>query len=337
MNTALEALLFPYRRGLLSVPAPDTRLLFLNAEMTPALKEMALTLTLVQPRYDKARVLINAGYDIAASPAVHDVVWALPGKDMEEMQYLLAVAVKSVRAGGIVVAAAPNDAGGKRLAECFESLGLAPHEESKNKSRVVYAAVESYNRAQADLWRVQGEEQPVLNGRVLACPGLHGWNKVDAGSEILMRHVPPLKGHVADFGCGWGYLALQAIAVSPDLKQLSLMDVDSRAVSLAQRNIAKQAPGLPINAFWTDLANPEQKLGPFDAILLNPPFHEGTQSVPALGLAIITTAARSLTSDGTLYLVANRHLPYEKTLHALFKDVAVLADEGGFKALACRL
>ena len=87
---------------------------------------------------------------------------------------------------------------------------------------------------------------------------------------------------------------------------------------------------------WTDLSHPDTKLGPFDAILLNPPFHAGTHALPALGQAIITTAAQSLKPGGKLYLVANRHLPYEKTLAALFEQVDVLADEDGFKAFVCR-
>jgi 16S rRNA (guanine1207-N2)-methyltransferase len=270
---------------------------------------------------------------------VFDAIWLLPGKDMTETQYFLAQAVRSATEDAVILAAAANDAGGKRLEGLFEDLGLSPHSESKHKARVVFTTVgREWNREQADIWLKQGGEQPILDGSLLSCPGLHGWDKIDAGSALLARHLPPdLSGNVADFGCGWGYLSLQAASISKRITHLTLIDIDSRAIKLAQHNVRSQNPALPVDALWTDLTYPDVKLGPFDAILLNPPFHEGTHAVPALGQAIITTAAKSLKKTGCLYLIANRHLPYEKTLQALFSRVELLADENGFKAFACRL
>jgi len=338
MDYITETLLFPYRKGLIEGPIPESRLLFLNAENPTILKEFFAPV-LVQHRYDKAKPLIEAGFKVTSdSPdGKFNTVWVLPGKDMTEAQYLLAQAVRSAAEGGTILAAAPNDAGGKRLEGLFEELGLSPHAESKHKARVVFASVDSgWNRALAESWFAQGQEQHILNSDILSRPGLHGWNKVDTGSALLARHLPPdLNGSIADFGCGWGYLSLQALAVSKNIKRLTLVDIDARAVDIARRNVRSQHPDLPVDTLWTDLTHPDVKPGPFDAILLNPPFHDGTHALPAIGQAIITTAARSLKPDGRLYLVANRHLPYEKTLGALFGRVDVLGDEDGFKAFVC--
>ena len=201
---------------------------------------------------------------------------------------------------------------------------------------VFASADKGWNRGQADIWLAQGQEQHILNSTLLSCPGLHGWDKVDTGSALLARHLPAdLSGSVADFGCGWGYLSLQAATVSKKITRLTLVDIDARAINLAQRNLQSQNPALPVDTLWTDLTHPDTRSGPFDAILLNPPFHDGTHAVPALGQAIITTAARSLKKTGRLYLVANRHLPYEKILHTLFNRIDVLGDENGFKAFLC--
>jgi 16S rRNA (guanine1207-N2)-methyltransferase len=332
-----ETLMFPYRKNLIERPAADARLLFLNAE-DPALLKDIVSPTLIQSRFDKALPLIEAGYKVTDKPnGKFDTVWILPSKDREETQYLLAQAVRASAKDGLILAAAPNDAGGKRLEGLFEELGLSPHVESKNKGRVVFATVdEGYNHEQADKWFAQGQEQLILSSALVSRPGLYGWDKVDEGSALLARHLPSdLSGSIADFGCGWGYLSLQATAVSKKITSLTLVDIDSRAVDIARRNVQSRHPDLHVEKLWTDLAYSNTKLGLFDVILLNPPFHAGTQAVPALGQAIITAAAQALKPTGKLYLVANRHLPYEKKLEALFKQANVLEDAGGFKAFVC--
>ncbi len=340
MNSITETLLFPYTRGLIERPKPDSRLLFLNAENPSLLKELTSPV-LVQPRYDKARSLIEAGYKVipARPEGKFDTAWILPGKDMTETQCLLAQTVISAKENGIILAAAPNDAGGKRLEGLFENLGLTPHAESKHKARVVYASIDkNCNKEQAGIWLAQGQEQFILNSDLVSCPGLHGWDKVDTGSALLARHLPAdLRGSVADFGCGWGYLSLQAAATSKKITRLTLIDIDSRAIYLAEKNVRNKHPSLTVEALWADLASPDKRLGKYDVILMNPPFHEGTHAVPALGQALITTAAHALKPSGSLYMVANRHLPYEKTLQALFSRINPLADENGFKAFDCKL
>ena len=47
--------------------------------------------------------------------------------------------------------------------------------------------------------------------------------------------------------------------------------------------------------------------------------------------AFIRQAAAMLKRGGTLWMVANRHLPYEAELKAAFKRVTPLEEGGGFK------
>jgi 16S rRNA (guanine1207-N2)-methyltransferase len=56
--------------------------------------------------------------------------------------------------------------------------------------------------------------------------------------------------------------------------------------------------------------------GPFDAILMNPPFHTGQATDVDLGRAFLKVAFASLKRGGKLLLVANRQLPYEAVLEA---------------------
>src|SRR5690606_20172087 len=54
---------------------------------------------------------------------------------------------------------------------------------------------------------------------------------------------------------------------------------------------------------------------------------------PGLGQRFIEVAAQALRPGGRLFLVANRHLPYEATLARAFTGVQVLAQGGGFKVV----
>jgi 16S rRNA (guanine1207-N2)-methyltransferase len=66
---------------------------------------------------------------------------------------------------------------------------------------------------------------------------------------------------------------------------------------------------------------------------MTPPFHLGRTADPALGRAFITAAARVLAPSGSLWMVANRHLPYESTLAASFAKVEEIAGDTRFKVL----
>ena len=54
--------------------------------------------------------------------------------------------------------------------------------------------------------------------------------------------------------------------------------------------------------------------------------HNGREADPALGQAFVRAAQRGLAPDGVLWMVANRHLPYQSVLTELFLTVE---DAGG--------
>jgi 16S rRNA (guanine1207-N2)-methyltransferase len=155
------------------------------------------------------------------------------------------------------------------------------------------------------------------------------WDRVDAASKLLASHLPSdLKGRVADFGAGWGYLALQVLACCPRVAALDLYEADARALALADENLADAH--VPVHCHWHDVANGMDER--FDAIVCNPPFHAlGRGERPDIGRAFIASAAQALNPGGSLWLVANRHLPYEDALADGFASVRIVAQQAGFK------
>lgn len=160
----------------------------------------------------------------------------------------------------------------------------------------------------------------------VTAPGVFSSDGVDPASALLASHLPPSLGaQVADLGAGWGYLSAQALSRT-DVSELHLVEADHAALDCARQNVTD-----PRAIFhWAD-ATRWQAPKPLDTVVMNPPFHIGRSGDPALGLAFIANAARQLAPRGILYMVANRHLPYEADLHRLFGKVDSVGHDPRFK------
>ncbi len=156
-------------------------------------------------------------------------------------------------------------------------------------------------------------------------PGVFSWNRIDPGSAVLLDHLPPLSGQVADFGCGIGVLS-KAVLTSAKVTQLTMVDLDRRAIEMAKRNITDDRAQF----VWADVRALPTLLT-YDCVVMNPPFHEGGLENQALGQSFIMTAARALKNGGICWLTANRHLPYEAILKPLFRRVTLMAEADGYK------
>lgn len=175
-------------------------------------------------------------------------------------------------------------------------------------------------------WRAQSLGQ--VEGFRTA-PGVFSADGVDPGSALLAAHLPRKLGRVAvDLGAGWGYLAARALALDSGLERLHLVEADRIALDCAEVNLRDRRARF----HWADARgwNPPE---PVDCVVMNPPFHSGRAADPGLGRAFIAAAARILAPRGQLWMVANRHLPYEAELGAHFAQVAELAGDARFKIL----
>jgi 16S rRNA (guanine1207-N2)-methyltransferase len=159
-------------------------------------------------------------------------------------------------------------------------------------------------------------------------PGLFSADAVDPGSAALAAALPDELGAVvADLGAGWGWLSAQILART-GVTALHMVEADHAALQAAVENV-DDPRAIP---HWND-ARMWQAPAPLDAVVTNPPFHTGRAADPALGQAFIATAARVLAPRGALWLVANRHLPYEATVESLFAEWRTVDTGQGFKIL----
>ena len=250
------------------------------------------------------------------------MIYAPPG--VLERRYALAQALRVLRVGGRLDVMAPKDRGGSRLRKELEAFGLEVGDSAKAHHRrcvVVKAGTETG----LDAAIAAGSLQQVEGLEAWSQPGVFAWDRIDAGSALLAGHLPALKGHGADLGCGYGALATVVLR-SAGVTSLRLVDLDRRAVEAARRNVEDGRATFE----WAD-ARTLEDTGDLDFIVSNPPFHDGGAEDRRLGQAFVRKAAGMLKKGGEAWIVANRHLPYEAELNAAFKRVRPVADQGGYK------
>lgn len=167
--------------------------------------------------------------------------------------------------------------------------------------------------------------------RVLLHEGVFARGALDDGSRMLIEALDVRASDVAlDLGCGSGIIGMVMARLVTD-GHVTLVDSDTVAVGLAQKN-------LQLNG----ITNAEVRAGDgyaavpgalFDLIATNPPFHLGRQQTSEIALGFIAGALGALKPGGRLYVVANRFLPYEREMAAVFGEVREIAGDSRYKVL----
>jgi 16S rRNA (guanine1207-N2)-methyltransferase len=335
MSDALDALFHPFAKGLLRLPQAD-RVLFLRAEPVPGLSaEWRQAMVCEQgfrPAWESLRAHgLTAECEISGEG--FGLALCLLTKHKAETLSNIARAWTALRPGGTLVCAGGKDVG---VASVERALKAAVGEVSslaKHHCRVFWGV-----RAQeappvlAD-WMAAGAMQIAPATGCWSRPGLYNWNKVDAGSALLAEHLPPdLAGRVADLGAGWGYLSARLLERCPAVATLDLFEAEWHALEAAKANLARKAASGGLGFHWHDVAA-GLPANAFDAVVMNPPFHQGKTVDVDLGRAFITAAAQALAPKGRLFFVANRQLPYEAVVDAKFKRSGTLAETGLYKVI----
>ena len=229
------------------------------------------------------------------------------------------VAAACAQADLVIVDGQKTDGVDSLFKACRKSLGNLPSI-TKGHGRVFwFAATDAF---------AEWAAPPPAKGPhgFFTAPGVFSDGAVDAGSALLVETLPQkLPARMADLGAGWGYLAGPVLA-RDGVKSLDLIEAEALSVACARLNVTD-----PRAVFhWAD-ATQFAADAPYDGIVMNPPFHASRASDPGLGRAFIQAAARLLAPHGKLWMVANRHLPYESTVTECFRNVDIIGGNGTFK------
>lgn len=336
-DPALDALFSPFASGDLSMPG-DRDVLFLRARPGAWMyREEARDWHCVQSFKPAADALVRqvSRVEQNALDRRYARVLVLPPRQRDEARALFAEAMRRVKDDGIVVASIANNEGARSGQDDLEQLAGPLRQLSKHKCRVFWTnpgcTIDPDLLAQ---WQGHDEIQTIADGWQ-SRPGLFAWNRIDPASALLASQLPTdLQGVAADLGAGFGYLSAELLKRNAGIRAIDLYEAEARALEPARRNLARVAAAgerseVAIDVIWHDVSVGLAKK--YDVIVSNPPFHQGRADLPGLGQRFIDVAADALHSDGQLWLVANRHLPYEATLSARFSHVRVAAQDDAFK------
>jgi 16S rRNA (guanine1207-N2)-methyltransferase len=168
------------------------------------------------------------------------------------------------------------------------------------------------------------------NLTVWSKPGIFGWKKIDEGSRFLFEYVDHVWGDppqsALDLGCGYGYLSISALRHWPDVRLLAV-DNNIAAVGACARNLLEF--GERTRIICSDAGGDINEK--FDAILCNPPFHQGFAHASELTEKFLHHIRRLLAVKGRALLVVNQFIAIETTAAPLFGYVKTIARNKSFK------
>jgi 16S rRNA (guanine1207-N2)-methyltransferase len=327
-------LLFPFERGEIDPPAAGQSALIIGALHAMRLPdEWVAESKWVQGLRPNYLALQCAGLDVTAEMTGqdHDIALVLCGRHRGQNEHWISEALKRVRAGGLVVIAGGKNDGIDSLRK--RVAGIIPIEGSLSK----YHGTVFWLRRPLTIEDVIFDDGNAGNSKNAegfnTAPGMFAHKKADIGSLLLAETLPKgLAGAAADFGAGWGYLSAALLRNSPNLASLDLCEADFQSLQAAKKNIGSLAGDTRVGFYWIDLLQ-ESTGNKYDLVVMNPPFHQGRAAEPDIGTRMILAASKALKPGGRLFMVANKNLPYEKTLGMSFSKYREIANADGYKVI----
>jgi len=292
-----------------------------DADLSSLPTDRTVVIQPMRPDYD---AFSGAGYscqtDVSADPSRYSASLICLPRSKAQARALIAAAA-AVTDGLLVVDGAKTDGIDSILREVKKRASLHGAV-SKAHGKVFWFSADAADWSE---WTAQPNRP---EHGFITTPGVFSADGIDPASALLAAHLPAKIGRsVADLGAGWGYLSAQVLK-RDDVQCVHVVEADHTALKCAQSNI--DDPRAQFH--WAD-AIAWRPAEPVDAVIMNPPFHTDRRADPALGRAFIAAAAAMLAPGGQLWMVANRHLPYEAALSGVFSQVQECAGDNRFKIL----
>lgn len=304
--------------GVLDLPAAGRIAVYrprIGDDLQSLPRERVTVLTGFKPDHDH----FTARHSVMPEPPYAAAIVCLP-RSREAARGLIARAAAEVATGGwIAVDGQKTDGIDTALKDLRARVGLSESLSKAHGKLASFVAGPDLSDWQAVPHQVDGFQ---------TLPGIFSADGPDRGSMLLASALPEkLGGKIVDLGAGWGFLAA-AVLTRPGVKTLDLVEAEADALDCAKVNIAD-----PRARFhWAD-ATTWRPASLVDVVVMNPPFHTTRDADPALGAGFIRAARRMLAPSGELWLVANRHLPYDAVLSDCFLEVRDVVADGAFRVI----
>jgi len=163
--------------------------------------------------------------------------------------------------------------------------------------------------------------------------GVFAQGRLDVGTGVLLREEGPPEGarEVLDLGCGYGVIGL-AVAVAVPGARVTAVDVNERALLLAQENAERLGVADRFRALTPDQVDPDAA---YDEIWSNPPIRVGKEALHELLLQWLPR----LRPEGRAVMVVGKNLGADSLARWLDEHgfpTEKLSSAKGFRVLESR-
>lgn len=250
-------------------------------------------------------------------------------KSKKETLYNLFLGLNNLNSDGKLIIEGHNKSGIKNTFRYLEEHGFILEVFSKNHGKIII--FDMINFLPKHLISLNNNNFSNKVGKdYLTLPGVFSEKGVDEASKFLASYFNKnLKGNIADIGSGWGYLSAEALKKSKEIKKIYLYEINKKSLEISKQNIKDKRAVFK----WVDIFQDNEILFNFDQIICNPPFHKGLKVDFDLGKKFIIKSSEMLKKKGSLLLVANINMPYEKTLKDYFQIVELISFNKNFKII----
>ena len=319
------------------------RVLFINAPNDQLLKELDSSIQSSVWNWNYADFLalknqdLDVHFDITPPQKVFDQAVIFVPKSKELLSYVLHQLVSHLAQGAIVFLVGEKKGGVERAAKQLAAYGKCIKLDSARHCQFWQLKLEKTEQKQSlHKWIKNYEIQ--VNSETLtvqALPGVFSQAKLDVGTAALLPYLEQVKsGKIADFGCGAGVIGCYLAKLNPN-NTIYALDVDAFALHSTQLTFecngldSAQLKLLPVSNF-------NDAPSELDAIVSNPPFHQGIHTNYDASEGLCQQSKKHLKRGGELWIVANRFLNYPNLIEQSFGQCKLKADQNGFKVLyAC--
>ena len=280
----------------------------------------------VQTFYPTYKVLLDRALSVSPYPNKNcepDICIIFCDKSKSTTLGFIYEAVSLLKFGGLILIDGFKKNGVDSVKKELESIFDTVFSISKYHGKLIWFTKDIYSEKNIEEWAFKYRK---LDDGNITFPGTFSSKNIDPGSLLLVNTMPELYGDIADFGSGWGYISKQVLK-SKSISKIDLIDANYHAVIASRRNIHDERAKF----FWNDVNTFSG--GPYDTVFTNPPFHISREANHKLGIFFIQKAQSVLKKNGTLWIVANKNLPYEETMKNCFKEIKSVVTNGGYKVL----
>jgi 16S rRNA (guanine1207-N2)-methyltransferase len=296
----------------------------------------------------KAEVQFTVLFDIDLPQASHgsfDQAALLIPKSRPLARRWLLAAYLALKPGGYLYLAGPNDLGIRPIIKdaetIFSTSTILAYKKGNRIARLLKPLDGPAYPGGVDwvsepgiapgTWQEFQFEWRGTSWKFYSLPGVFSSDQLDDGTRLLLDQLQiSADARVLDFGCGCGVIGI--IAARQGAATVDMVDVDLLAIASARKNVAAYQLS-NVRCLAGDGLSPvaDQR---YTHILSNPPFHSGRSVNYRVTDEFIAGSGRLLEKGGQLTLVANRFIPYEKTLERYYRKITRLAETSRFQVLS---